>query len=198
MLDDLDALMERMLSLPVGDAEELPPLPRDVMRAPTVSASLTMLDEPALDEPALEDDAPAVEEESPAPLAAPRDIRHSAPEVSYAFAEDEPATIEPPPIERLFLNVPQAVESKLPPPLQLERPIIVSTSPIEPGVSLGSVLVQPLFWANACFDWSTQCLGPIGTGLRSRVGRTLLGFLGLMSLFIAAAWFAREQLGWPW
>jgi hypothetical protein len=30
MLDELDALMDRMLALPVGDAEDLPPLPRDV------------------------------------------------------------------------------------------------------------------------------------------------------------------------
>lgn len=43
MLDELDSLMERMLALPVGDAEELPPLPRDVPGAAVVSATLTQL-----------------------------------------------------------------------------------------------------------------------------------------------------------
>src|SRR5277367_2906182 len=41
MLDELDSLMERMLALPVGDADDLPPLPRDVPIAHPVSATVT-------------------------------------------------------------------------------------------------------------------------------------------------------------
>ena len=47
MLDELDSLM-RPLASPVGDAEELPPLPRDLRPSGTVTASLTV-EEPAVE-----------------------------------------------------------------------------------------------------------------------------------------------------
>ena len=48
MLDELDALMEKMLSLPVNDLEDTPPLPlpREVVQAPSLSATLTLLAPP--------------------------------------------------------------------------------------------------------------------------------------------------------
>ncbi len=58
MLDELDALMDRMLALPVNDLDDAT-LPRDVVRVPTMSATLTVLDP-------LEQEA-----EAPAPAKAP-------------------------------------------------------------------------------------------------------------------------------
>src|SRR5947209_3050651 len=43
MLDELDALMERMLSLPVNDLDDAPPMPA---RGPALSARLTVLEPP--------------------------------------------------------------------------------------------------------------------------------------------------------
>ena len=43
MLDELDSLMERMLALPVGDVDDLPPLPRDVPNPPALTAVLTQV-----------------------------------------------------------------------------------------------------------------------------------------------------------
>ena len=55
MLDELDTLMERMLALPVGDDEDLPPLPRDMPTAPTLKATLT----PIADRTTLDEEYPA-------------------------------------------------------------------------------------------------------------------------------------------
>ena len=45
-LDELDALMERMLSLPVNDLDEAPSLPKESVKGPTLAASLTLLEPP--------------------------------------------------------------------------------------------------------------------------------------------------------
>ena len=47
MLDELDALMEQMLSLPVNDPEEASAFPKDVVKPHALTASLTLLDSPA-------------------------------------------------------------------------------------------------------------------------------------------------------
>src|SRR5438067_3671383 len=53
MLDELDALMEQMLSLPVNDLEGAAAFPREIVKTPTpmlppaLSAKLTLLEAPA-------------------------------------------------------------------------------------------------------------------------------------------------------
>ncbi len=46
MLDELDALMDRMLTLPVNDLDDAPSPPA-IVRMPAMSATLTVLEEPA-------------------------------------------------------------------------------------------------------------------------------------------------------
>jgi hypothetical protein len=47
MLDELDALMEQMLSMPVHDVDELPRFPKDVVKQQALTATLTLLESPA-------------------------------------------------------------------------------------------------------------------------------------------------------
>src|ERR1700722_9285915 len=71
MLDELDALMEKMLTLPVNDPEDAAPFPEEVVKAPslpsTVSATLTLLEPPPLSEPPppMEAEAPPLVEMAP-------------------------------------------------------------------------------------------------------------------------------------
>src|SRR5438105_9673861 len=91
MLDELDALMDRMLAIPVNDLDETAAAPRGIVRMPTVSATLTVLEPPAD-----EDEAPT-KQEPPLP-------RQSFPSYNadLAPARQEtrplPALIEPPPL----------------------------------------------------------------------------------------------------
>jgi hypothetical protein len=61
MLDELDSLMERMLALPVGDVDDLPP-PRDVPVAPTVKAKLTPISD-LTDDTTADDEAADAEDD---------------------------------------------------------------------------------------------------------------------------------------
>jgi hypothetical protein len=54
MLDELDALMDRMLALPVNDLDDSVPPPPDIVRMRTVSATLTVLEAPVVEAPAVE------------------------------------------------------------------------------------------------------------------------------------------------
>ena len=46
MLDELDALMDRMLALPVNDIDDPVPAPRAIVRMPTMAATLTVMEPP--------------------------------------------------------------------------------------------------------------------------------------------------------
>src|SRR5207244_13738 len=90
MLDELDALMDRMLAIPVNDLDDAAAPPRGIVRMATGSATLTVLEPPAE-----EDDAPAKQ--------APPLPRQSFPSYSADLAPTPqetrplPVLIEPPP-----------------------------------------------------------------------------------------------------
>jgi len=212
MLDELDSLMERMLALPVGDAEELPPLPRDVRKPATVTATLTV-EEPAVGQSLPEkvpQDEPMADEPKLFPERAEKEKKPSVP------LWEDPApptpTPEPPPVtvrERFDRSEPlhephfkqETFEEELPPPMAITRPIQIVTSPADDGmrapIGAGSVYLWPLVWVNRSFDQCTTLLGPLGRRLRGSRGRTLLGIVGIVCLGVAGAWVALEQIGWP-
>lgn len=202
MLDELDALMERMLSLPVGEEEELPPLPRDVLKTPTLSASLTVLDEPRRDIDEQEENELYAEKRPRA-----RDMDDEVP----SLFPREPITPPPaprmaqepvePPVEEHHYYTPPAAEpeeEKLPPPLLTHRPVQVVTSPPRPRFAPGRMCLKPLVWANQSFDHCTRWLGPLGRVIRGPKGRSFLGFMGLASLGAAGIWYFKQQMGWSW
>jgi hypothetical protein len=176
MLDELDALMEKMLSMPVNESEAAPPFPGEVVKpptlTPTLSATLTLLEPPA--KGPLKPLEPA-QQESYAP----------------AHAAINPPHLTPPTPQ------PEPLTNEVTPPSMMHRLAPMLEEIPEPETAVTTQLVYlPLLWINLAFDQATLALGPIGSMLRSRAGRALLGLAGLALLAAAAGWFLKDWLGW--
>lgn len=181
MLDDLDALMERMLSLPMDEAGgniSAPPAPP---KRPALAATLTVLD--PMEQTASEKPAPALHgPHVNFPPAAAHDV------------EEPAAKIAGPAEERV-----QTLEPEVPGPLVIRRLDTVVTPESAPQVRTTSfVFWRPLLWINEGFDQATRLLGPFGALLRSSPGRWLLGLAGLTLFGLAAAWLIQDLITWTW
>ncbi|MCI0681512.1 MAG: hypothetical protein L0Y71_05365 [Gemmataceae bacterium] len=195
LLDELDALMDQMLALPITDEDEIAPETAEpVAPAPaTVSATLTMLESPARRQPApAESSQPRVADVAAESISEPTEpVREWGGE--WGGETDEtpaaPPTIdEPAPVPVLAdVAAPKRVElAPLPPPVRtsLWRPDHIS--------------YQFLLWINQGYDGGMRRLGMPGRMLVSRAAKALLGLVGLGLLGVAAAWLARDWLGWNW
>ena len=198
MLDELDALMERMLALPVNDLEDSPP----VLSPP--STKVTIVEAPA----PVETPYPA-----PPPSSSPGKVlvgRLSAPP-SYTTETDteEPRPKkkwkEPKPVsEELVEKQANRWLEPVPSPDEILPPLIVKPAPVEekrrPAKhrSASSILLQPLLAINKLYDRATMVLGPVGRWLRGARGRKILGLVGLGLLALAALWWLHDWMGWNW
>ena len=173
MLDELDALMEKMLLLPVNDPDESAPFPEAVVK-PSLSATLTLLQAPAPVNltPAAHPALNPPHFLAPMRMEAPPPIQESAP-------QPEPLTNE---------VVPPSVLAKLA-PLMREIP---ETTPA-PMLQWGHL---SFLWINQRFDQTTTILGGSGAWMRSQAGRMLLGVSGVALMLIAVSWFLRDWFGW--
>jgi len=207
MLDELDALMERMLALPVNDLEE--PLPAPPPPLPALSATLTEAPPEPATEPEPRPRPPEPRQsgkvlvgrlspsytapDEPAPPPAER------PAFSYATPEDEeaiPSLPDRPLWEPAAPPSSPPSENKLPPLIVPKTPPPAKQYPRRR--SLFGWCLQPLVWINVGYDRSTGWLGVPGRWLRSNGGRMMLGYVGLGMLCLAAAWLLRDWLGWSW
>ena len=209
MLDELDALMERMLALPVGDAEDLPPLPRDLPALPpqvtatlTAPVGLATLEEPGtLPEGAAEPMAPALEEVMPPPetAAPPKMPRQERPRVDSGDTMAGPhfAASEVPPSPDLTNETASREEAAedLSSRTETPLPMPAAGTTVAAGPSqLTSLPLLPLLWVNLAFDACSGLLGPVGEALRGQRGRNVLGMVGLCCLGIATAWLIFDQI----
>jgi hypothetical protein len=180
-LDDLDALLQRMLALPVNPAEEpTPPAPPP----PEVPAFPETLAPPA-GNMILAD---------PVPFIPPDPVAASPIPVSIPLAAPPPAAALPlplfnpvPPAERRGPVLPQPDR-----PLSGRQALIASRPPAPP------LLLRPVLWLNRQFDGLAFGLGAPGRWLRRPVGRTLLGIAGLALLAAAVALALLDRIGWTW
>ena len=211
MLDELDALMDRMLALPVNDVDDPVPAPRDIVRTPTASATLTIMDAPAEEAP------PEVEQ----PL-----LRESFPRYNTDPAASEPVgdlpimqppAFQPPHFEPSDYDVshfepsvpalapePDPIPEEVIPPSLATLPVPI-TMPEQPVIELqlprrafASRCLLPLLWFNQGFDKATLILGPPGRWLRGPGGRRLLGVTGLTLVVASGLWLMKDWLGWTW
>ncbi|MBI2805367.1 MAG: hypothetical protein HYX68_10360 [Planctomycetes bacterium] len=194
MLDDLDALMEKMLALPVNDLEDAPPFPKEVVRAPTLSAKLTLLQSPP--------EPPSAPPDPPAPTATTtvEPFVGFAPFPHPAFqsphfnlpVEPEAPRQAPAPLPAPVTNdiAPAAFRPRLEP-----TPIETPTAEPTPGPRIA---LHPLVWINQAFDHATTFLGGSGAWLRGPAGRALLGLSGIALSLIAVGWFLKDWMGWNW
>lgn len=199
MLDELDALMEKMLTLPVNDLDEASPFPPPLVKEPALSATLTLL------EPSDALPAPAVSKE---PASTP----------SYQMPEEEvgPATVDapqsfnPPHFEMARMETSEAepLRFEMPEPLTNEvapGSVLPKLEPLmkeiaePPASSLQTQwLYLPLVWVNQGFDGTTLMFGGAGRWLRGEAGRMLLGLSGVALMLAAVIWFLKDWLGWNW
>jgi len=225
-LDELDALLQRMLSLPMSSAEpatsqtlatnpeEFAPLPPTLPTSKPMTAARAngqtsvhawRVQVPPPAGPTLASQ-PGVEE---LPMAVP--IEDAGP----AF----PAYIPPPPQPRFSAGQPPALPAGMPPfPLALNQtqPVVNPvTAPAIPRFDTGipvpqwqapkptadesvPVILWPLVAFNWLFDLLTYLLGPLGSWLRSNAGRNILGWLGIVMIFGALGWAIADWYGIDW
>ena len=203
-LDELDALIKRMLTLPVDEAGEEP------ASAPAARAA-----GPAPER--LDREAPQVPPARPESPAAP-DFREAGRETAHTSAQ--PTDAAPPAAEqaRAGMAWSEAIRrpgrpddedaSERPAPQSttsisdmfsaLRREVSATPAPEPPRRSSAAVLLGPLVWMNAAFDRGTTWLGPGGAWLRGPGVRAVLGWTGLALLAAAVAWAIVGWIGWTW
>lgn len=226
MLDELDALMEKMLSLPVNDLDEAPAGPVDTSKGPTLAASLTLLEPNAPQpEPAAKKEPPAAKASSPtvAAVAAPakklldrRPKPKAAPHppVKPPHLTKLPTPASPPrprPAPKLEPEVheptlpfsfpePEPLTNEVLPPTVLPslEPLLTHDPEEVAGGSSSGWSFSPLLWINQNFDHATAYLGTFGQRLRSYSGRNVLGISGIALLLVAVGWVLMDWMGWNW
>jgi hypothetical protein len=180
MLDELDALMERMLSLPVNDLEDAPAFPKIVVKTPTLTATMTPLEAP-----------PPVPVKAPAAMAEP--LPHPAfnpPHFLVSEAEPESSAEKTAPVPINNDVVPPSLLSKMEP---LLAPIPAESAPV-----MTSSCYRALMWVNQTFDQATWILGGAGFWLRGQGARMMFGLSGVGLLLASAGWFLKDWMGWNW
>jgi hypothetical protein len=223
-LDELDALLQRMLSLPLSSADPA------TLKAPSTSAEAFAPLPPTL--PAMPAAPPrssshagvqAWRVETVPPVA---QLMGSAPgqdELPLADPVDSPAVppYAPPPPQPRF-SVPQipsanpqgqAASPSVPYPFmavygqsgqvpasaqEAAIPAPQWQSPkavVEPGTPF---ILWPLVPVNWVFDLFTHLLGPLGFWLRRPSGRTALGWLGILMIVGAVGWAVADWYGMDW
>jgi hypothetical protein len=197
LLDELDALMERMLALPVNDLDDGPP----VMAPPSTKVTIVA--------------APPAPAETVAPPAStsPGKVlvgRLSAPP-SYTTETEDEASRPQKKSKEPKLKSEEVVEKQanlwvepLPSPDEILPSLVRRPAPLEDKRFLGKhrsmsgILLQPLLAVNKLYDRATVVLGPLGRWLRGVRGRKVLGLIGLALLALAALWWLHDWMGWNW
>ncbi len=191
-LDEIDALLRRMLSLPslTGEAAPSPPPPPVSMSfpAPTVR-EVPPAHPPVANDPVVHSwrvewpQPPAAQPAAPpsvvawgAPVSVPAELAARA-----AMAPAQPA-VSPP-----------YAAAVAPPGAPAQAPVPLATAAHEP-VRLGLALLVVL---NAIFNCLTYLLGPLGTWLRGP-GRGVLGWVGIAMIVAAAVWAIGNWQGYEW
>lgn len=172
LLDELDALMDQMLSLPVAEQESFDAAPQaNDSPSAAISATLTMLDT-----------APGTDVSLDSAPSAPTTKDFGPASMQYTTDDD----VAPIPLLSV-VAAPKVVE-----PMSLPvRPRIARWRPDD-------VAYHFLRWVNQRYDRSTTWLGKPGELFRGRWARTLLGLGGLGLLALALGWLCKDWMGWNW
>ncbi len=189
-LDDLDALLQRMLDLPVNRPEDdgVEPASMAPPEVPAAEARVTVVESPRVPTPAkLTRPAP---HDSPKPAAPSASVPagRANPVVQKVRSAGtmskptKPSIPEVPPIAVTPAQPPQARESK--PPTSSTR-----------WVTLG---LESLIALNVAFDRGAERLGKPGRWLQGARGRTVLGATGLCLIGLALLLLILDWFGWTW
>ena len=189
-LDDLDALLERMLTLPSGQSDM-----SDAMAEPMPAESFAPLP------PTLPQSYPAARTVNtqqivqawrlappPAPVEPPMAVAIDAPAAPYPFSL---VFGQPMPTEGPVAPAPFAVST----PAPTIAPAWATAVPTPTEVSESTSLVAwPFVIVNRIFDMLTHLLGPLGAWARQPAGRTAIGILGILMILGAIGWGVADFL----
>jgi hypothetical protein len=186
-LDELEALIQRMLAVPSVPSDEPTPEPESPNERPSDEVSAVSVGE------AMETVVPPAFEPLPEPLHLPSQeaTKVLVPTPNPIFPVppegDIPAAAEQPPF-------PTMDREEAPPPEEPE-------SPRTPGGRLPRARARRqgvLVRCNYAFDRWTFPLGRAGHWLRSPTGRDILGWSGVALLIVAVLWALLDWVGWTW
>jgi hypothetical protein len=187
-LDELDALLQRMLALPLNQLDQAADLPAD-------------------------DPPPAPRPTPPRAAAPPPAPRPVAPPPRPVPAPPAPVNPTPPPpgIEALHFRTPPLPEPA--PPVEAVQPVALPPAP-PPVAPVVTPPPRPTPWASppqAAPVWLRVMsavdagvfgvlgqFGPLGRALGRPAGRDMLGVAGLLAMAAAAVWMAADWFGWTW
>jgi hypothetical protein len=176
-LDELEALMQRMLALPVNSAED-PPL----VQPPSVSLLGSARKEESTQFPRQTGAGQAEASTLSAP--SPRPVRESK-------AQE--------------FNGPIRMPVSPGTPHQESKTRLGLVEWRDPGVQPAgdaqmriSGWLKTLLWINQAYDGSTKLFGSPGRRLRGPRARALLGSLGIVLLALAVTWVLLDKMGWSW
>jgi hypothetical protein len=211
-LEDLQALLDRMLQIPVLQPTDVPD---DVLPARRVkSPSLLVPSGSREDDPQHVLPAPRLEPPV-APHAPPSLLKPSAQAIGVAPTgapgPAQPGEAKSRPLSSIVVAAIPSPPSPLSPIVQIKSelvdwpPIAISARLSSPAARPRqydpappqSLALAPLRAINWCFDRTVSPLGAAGRWLRSRTGRSVLGWTGILLVLVAAGWGTTEA-AWRW
>jgi hypothetical protein len=216
-LDELDALLQRMLSLPHNSAEPQPPEPRaapPITRAveypPRAPQTPTLQDgwkQPAM--MLLADSGPVAPPATPEP---PRwdpswGINLNPQNGSSVFTAPTPIPMRAAPVEApppVIRSEPVAYTMREPPaePLRAITPVpaAIPEPAYRPAHAVRreppSLLAAPFAAIDSLFD-TLVGIFPLGSLLTTRIGKNAVGVAGILMLVGGLTWAALDFFGWP-
>jgi hypothetical protein len=167
-LDELDALMERMLALPVNQPELSGPMPKLPAR-PVKALSLPIVQ---------------------ATVAVPERVSDQGSGVGDQGVLSTQYSV----LSTHYSGSGVRVESLTPD----SRPLTPDPWPLTHAGPAVPFWLRPAVWCNRVYDSGTALLGPAGRCLRGTKARTVLGLSGIALITAALLWAAVDTWGWTW
>jgi hypothetical protein len=187
-LDELDALLQRMLELPVHQVKEEPE-PSELADEPAISTS----SDQAIEETSWTDPPPALEPEAHS-VAPAETFPSESPASQFLWNPEESETafsLTDPSVDDEPYSNDSAAGG-----VEIEEPQDKDSLPSDEEDSAPWVL-GPLLWVDHLYESVAAGLGKPGFWLRGPSGRAFLGGLGLAGLGLAGALAVLERIGWP-
>jgi hypothetical protein len=219
-LDELDALLQRMLELPVDPTEDTapaasnnestkipPPAPKDIPSVTTIP-SPGGLKRPVQPRGYVDDRGTSRQgSEVPKGEAKKPVARRPAKPVQKPSCTP-PATPTPSPVGPTIKIVAPGTGAPAQ-PAQQPSPTSPEAVAAEAGIAVATVVPAtgtpaplavwqwPLGWLNLMFDFVASRLGPPGRWARQPTGRRILGWIGVALLVVSLALLILDWIGWP-
>jgi hypothetical protein len=217
-LDELDALLQRMLELPVDPSEDAPaassgnestkippPAPKEIPAVTTIP-SPGGLKRPAQPRGYTDDrgtsragsETPKGEAKQPAarrPAKAPQKPASVAPSAPTPSPEGPTIKIVAPG-EGAPARPPQPGSPTGPESAATEA-VVATVLPASGPPTPVAIWQWPLGWLNLMFDFVASRLGPPGRWARQPTGRRILGWIGLALLCVSLVLLILDWIGWP-